>query len=226
MEIINSIASFFSMNNIAFVALNYPISWIELLGTVFNLACVILAARKNILTWPVGLIGVSLFAILFYQCQLYADFTLNAVFYTTTGVIGWVMWCRNKRRKSLTIEKTYSLTTKQLMILIGILLVGIVSVSIFYMNSHWLLPMVYPEQTSYPVWDSIIMVLSISAQVLMMSKQRINWIIWILTDIAATSLYWVKDIKLLSIEYFIFLLNAIYGYWVWAKHKKIDSDDD
>jgi nicotinamide mononucleotide transporter len=224
MDIINGFTSFFSVDNIAFTALDYPISWIELLGTIFNLVCVILAAKKNILTWPIGLIGVSLFASMFHQYQLYADFTLNAFFYTTTGVIGWIFWVKNKQNGSLEITETRALKINQLALLGGILLVGIIGVSIFYMNSNTLLPSIYPEPTSYPIWDSIVMVLSIAAQLLMMSRFKENWLLWIVVDIVATTLYWVKDIKLLAIEYFVFLINAIFGYWQWAKSQNKDSE--
>ena len=52
------ITAFFSVNTIAFTILGYSISWLELVGTIFNLVCVILAARRNIWNWPIGLIGV------------------------------------------------------------------------------------------------------------------------------------------------------------------------
>ena len=45
MDVINA---FFSVNTIAFTILGYSISWLELVGTIFNLVCVILAARRNI----------------------------------------------------------------------------------------------------------------------------------------------------------------------------------
>ena len=64
--------SFFDINNIAFTILGYQISWLELAGTIFNLVCVILAARRKISNWWVGLVGVVLFMILFYQIQLIA----------------------------------------------------------------------------------------------------------------------------------------------------------
>lgn len=38
---------FFSVDNTAFIWLGYEISWLELVGTIFNLAAVILAARKT-----------------------------------------------------------------------------------------------------------------------------------------------------------------------------------
>jgi nicotinamide mononucleotide transporter len=66
---------FFSVANIAFTVpyFKYEISWVELLGTVFNLAAVYLAVRNKVLTWPVGLVGVVLFLVLFFQIQLYSD---------------------------------------------------------------------------------------------------------------------------------------------------------
>ena len=61
MDVINA---FFSVNTIAFTILGYSISWLELVGTIFNLVCVILAARRNIWNWPIGLIGVMLFFVM------------------------------------------------------------------------------------------------------------------------------------------------------------------
>ena len=79
------LSDFFSVTNIAFDVLGYQISWLELSGTIFNLAAVILAARRNILTWPIGIIGVILFGFLFYQINLYADMA-EQVYYFITGV--------------------------------------------------------------------------------------------------------------------------------------------
>ena len=88
MDVINA---FFSVNTIAFTILGYSISWLELVGTIFNLVCVILAARRNIWNWPIGLIGVMLFGVLFYQINLYAD-VFEQVYYLITGISGWYLW--------------------------------------------------------------------------------------------------------------------------------------
>ena len=79
--------AFFSVNTIAFEILGYPISWLELVGTIFNFVCVVLAARRNIWNWPVGLVGVVLFGILFCQINLYAD-VFEQVYYLITGITG------------------------------------------------------------------------------------------------------------------------------------------
>lgn len=44
---------FWSVNNIAFNILGYPISYVEFLGTIFYLWSVWLISQRNILTWAV-----------------------------------------------------------------------------------------------------------------------------------------------------------------------------
>ena len=91
--------AFFDVNNTAFTMLGYQISWLELVGTIFNLACVILVARRNILTWPIGIIAVILFGALFWQINLYAD-VIEQVYYLVTGIVGWYMLASVKHRDS------------------------------------------------------------------------------------------------------------------------------
>jgi nicotinamide mononucleotide transporter len=63
----------FSVNNIAFTILGYPMSYIEFIGTILYLWSVWLIARKQMLTWPVGIVSVLLYMALFYQIRLYSD---------------------------------------------------------------------------------------------------------------------------------------------------------
>ena len=47
--------------------MGYPMSAVELIGTVLNLACVWLAAKKHVLNCPVGIVAVILFGWLFFK---------------------------------------------------------------------------------------------------------------------------------------------------------------
>jgi len=67
---------FFEITNTAFLIGSYPLSYLELTGTVFGLIAVWLAARQKIISWPLGLINVSCFFVLFYQVRLYSDMFL------------------------------------------------------------------------------------------------------------------------------------------------------
>lgn len=46
----------FDINAVMLTVFNYPLNYAELLGTLFGLLTVILAARANIWTWPTGII--------------------------------------------------------------------------------------------------------------------------------------------------------------------------
>ena len=57
---------YLDINTIAFTVINYPMSYIEFFGVLFNLACVILVARKKVITWPIGIVGSVMFIVLFF----------------------------------------------------------------------------------------------------------------------------------------------------------------
>lgn len=98
MNLWNEFLSLWSVNRTLFTVLNYPMSYVEFFGTLFNLASVYLATRNRVGTWPVGLVGVALFLALFYQLRLYAD-TFEQVYYILTGFYGWWLWSRADREK-------------------------------------------------------------------------------------------------------------------------------
>jgi nicotinamide mononucleotide transporter len=217
------IFDFFSVHNLVGSPLGYDLSWIELLATLFNAACVFLAAKRSKWTWYIGMVAVTLMAIMFYQFQLYPDFTLNLFFYLPVQFIGLWFWTRPKNQAEDNKIKSFQLSNKTRLILLVISLVLYIGVSIFYTYCNVLLPKFYPEPSSYPWVDSSIMVYSIIAQILMMKQFDENWIIWIIVNIIATTLYFVKGINLVAIEYILFTANAVYGYINWNKSKQLQS---
>src|SRR5882757_6791662 len=88
--------NFFSIKNIFFTVLGYPMSYLEFFGTVAGAIAVWLSARANIWSWPIGLINVTLFFFLFFQVQLYPDMFLQ-IFFFVTNLIGWWRWANPKQ---------------------------------------------------------------------------------------------------------------------------------
>lgn len=66
----------------------YDLSWIEAVGTVAGLLCIWLASTEKIANYAFGLINVTLFAIIFFQIQLYASLLLQ-IFFFAANVYGW-----------------------------------------------------------------------------------------------------------------------------------------
>jgi nicotinamide mononucleotide transporter len=52
---------------------------------------------------------------------------------------------------------------------------------------------------------------------LMIQKKIECWIIWIIIDVVATYLYFLKGAQFFGVEYFIFTLLASFGLWSWIK---------
>ena len=205
---------FFEIENTAFEILGYPISFVELIGTLFGLVSVYFASRANILTWGTGIVNEVFLFILFFQVQLYPDMFLQIYFFVVT-IYGWYK-C-NRRTSENKISET-SLKTKTLLvvsILIGTLISGI-----FFNNIHLNLPKFFKIQAAYPFADSFVMVSSIIATVLLAKKKIENWYLWISIDFVCVALYFKKGVYFLSLEYFIFLGLASYGLYNWKKQLK------
>jgi nicotinamide mononucleotide transporter len=206
--------SIFDIENIAFRLLAYPVSYVELVGTVFGLISVYLASKANILTWATGIVNELFLFILFFQTQLYADMFLQLYFFVVT-ILGWYNWNRK------TVENrifTSSLRTK--IILVAILAAGTVVAGFFFRNIHHYFPQYFHLPASYPFVDSFIMVLSIIATVLLAGKKIESWYFWLTADVVSAILYFKKEIYFLSLEYLIFLLIAGYGLLNWKKQLK------
>lgn len=194
-------------------------SYIEFFGTLLNLACVWLVARKNILNWPIGIIGVILFGILFYQIQLYADF-IEQLFYLTTGFWGWYAWTKlSKQRKSADkkdIPIHYNTLKTNIRYVIGI---GTCSVILGYFisNLHVMWPSAFPVAASFPYLDAFTTVMSFAAQILLIRRVVESWVLWVIVDVIAIGLYSVKGVLLVAVLYAVFLVIASYGLFNWRR---------
>ena len=205
---------FFEIDNTAFEIWAYPISFIELIGTLFGLASVYLATRANILTWGTGIVNEFFLFILFFQVQLYADMFLQIYFFVVT-LYGWYSW------KAKAIENKISETSLQNKLLLAtIILIGSLTSGFLLSNIHLYLSAYFKKEAAYPYVDSFVMVSSITASILLAKKKIENWYLWILIDLVCIVLYFKKGIYFLSLEYLIFLGLASYGLYHWKNKIK------
>jgi nicotinamide mononucleotide transporter len=86
---------FLEIGNIAFTVRGYPVSYVELIGTLSGLISVYFASKANILTRGTGIVNEVFLFILFFQVHLYADMFLQAYFFVVT-IYGWRNWKSNR----------------------------------------------------------------------------------------------------------------------------------
>jgi len=202
---------FFSISNIAFEVLGYAVSWVELIGTIFGLACVYLATVPNILTWPTGIVNEICLFILFFQVQLYADMFLQ-VFFLFVTLYGWYYWKKEPGEDSIT-----HIRTKDKWWIAGIIMLGTLAAGFLFGNIHEFFPKYFTIAADYPYVDSLVMVLSVIATILLARKKLENWHLWILVDLICVCLFFIKGIYFLAGLYFIFLFIATHGLLNWKK---------
>ena len=174
---------------------------LEITANVASAACIVLAGRNNIHTWWTGIVGCSLFAVLFYQTQLYADVVLQ-LFFVVTGVVGWVQWLRGDRGDVLPI------THARLKTLAMIIPVAFAATAAYGALLH------HYTQAYAPFFDSAVLVFSVVAQFLLMQRKVDNWPFWLLVNSIAVPLYARRGLHLTAFLYALYWLNAV-ASWLW-----------
>jgi len=212
-----SMPDFLSVETTFFTIMSYPMSYIEFFGTILNLTCVYLVAKNKIWNWPIGIVAVALFFILFYEIRLYSDMVEQAYFFIT-GFWGWYMWSRRKKTQDADKEGKLQVTAARVVeITLSVITVilGTITLGMLMSRVHLLLPSVFLAPADYPYLDALTTVMSFVATVLMVRRKYECWYLWIFVDFIGVWLYWVKGVKFISIEYGIFLVLASYGLYKW-----------
>ena len=202
----------FDINNTFFSVGSYPVSWIEFVGTIAGIVAVWMAAKNNILTWPIGLINITLFFLIFFQVQLYSDMFLQIYFFSIS-VYGWLFW----KKEFAQDQPIHLLSAKSALILGIVTLVSTLVLGFLVSNIHHYFPELFTKPAAFPYVDSFVAVARIIANTLMAKRILENWIIWIVVNIICVFLYFQKHILFVSFEYLIFLGLAVYGFWHWKQ---------
>ncbi|MFA6437235.1 MAG: nicotinamide riboside transporter PnuC [Candidatus Paceibacterota bacterium] len=180
----------------------------EIVGVIFGAWCVYLAAKEKILNWPIGIISVIALGVMFFQIKLYADMG-EQVFYIITGFYGWYLWKHGGEKKTELKVRVLNNTERLqafLFLIFGSLLMG------FSLKNF--------TDASIPYLDSFTTVMSLIAQIFLMTKVFENWVLWILVDVLAIGIYAYKGVYLTAGLYIIYLILASTGFYNWYKSWK------
>ncbi|MGL4613289.1 MAG: nicotinamide riboside transporter PnuC [Shewanella sp.] len=230
------VISWFSINN-TFVNIplgsGYAMSWIEMVGTVFGLLCIWCASKEKTINYFFGLINVTLFAMIFYQIQLYGLLILQ-LFFFVANIYGWYAWTRPNiidgqslqvrwlSKQKLLITAVVSIIAIFLMtIFIDHVFAALAKIAINILNAFGnTIPLEPLAPDAFPFWDATMTILSIVAQILMTRKYVENWILWVVINAISVGVYAAQGVYAMSIEYAILLFIALNGSRVWMATAK------
>lgn len=179
-----------------------PSEWI---GVITGFACIYLATRESVWSWPVSIISVLAYAWVFYEAKMYGDMSLQ-FYFLFTAIYGWYYWMKKKESddKPITDLDLRGRITAVLAVIILTVLLGV-----FLANF---------TDTDVPFADGFCTAMSFVAQVLLTRKVLYNWILWIIVDICYVPLYIYKNLNLSAVFYTVLIALAIKGYLDWKKN--------
>ncbi len=177
---------------------------LEFGANLFTAMAIFLAGRNSVHTWWAGIVGCSLFALLFYQANLYADVLLQA-FFLITSVLGWWQWVRGAGGSPLPISHA-RFASLLWTIPVGIAATGLYGGLLhFYTNAY------------APFVDSAVLVFSVIGQVLLIRRRIETWAFWLLVNTIAAPLYFSRGLYLTAALYLAFWINALASWMWWRK---------
>lgn len=186
-------------------------SWLEAISFVTGAACVWLTVKENVWNFPIGLLNVTTFSVVFFQAHLFADAGLQVVYFIL-GVLGWYGWLYGGTgHTALRVSRTPRNE-------------GIVVCAIVAMLTLMLWRTLHVWGGSASFWDALTTAISLGAQWLLNRKRLESWIGWIIVDVIYVPLYVYKELYLTAGLYAVFLGMAFIGWRQW--HATWESQKD
>ncbi|WP_272538836.1 nicotinamide riboside transporter PnuC [Providencia sp. PROV197] len=211
----------------------YDLSYIEAVGTIAGLLCILLASLEKTINYLFGLINVSLFAVIFFQIQLYANLLLQ-IFFFVANIYGWYAWSRvNSSQQAELKIRWLSLPKASVTLVLSVLAILYLTFNIdvvFGVLATWAveilnmlganLAMPTIEPDAFPFWDSTMTILSVVAMILMTRKYVENWLLWVIINVISIVIFFIQGVYAMSLEYLILLGIALNGARLWIKSAK------
>jgi nicotinamide mononucleotide transporter len=178
--------------------------WLEGVSFVTGAVCVWLTVRENVWNFPIGLLNVATFVVVFWQARLFGDAGLQVVYFVLI-LVGWYLWLYGgTNRTALRIHRASTLELS----LVGIAVVG---------TTLLLWEILYHHTGGVAFWDALTTAISLGCQWLLNRKRLESWLGWIVVDIIYIPLYCYKGLYLTAVLYSVFLVMACMGFLHWRR---------
>lgn len=177
---------------------------LEWVAVIAGFLCIYLAAKESIWNWPISIISVVAYGILFFREAMYGDMTLQ-IYFLFTAFYGWYFWINKKVEQYRPISR---LTMRQWLLVI--LSIALLSVLLGWFMDHY-------TNSTVPYADGFCTSVSFAAQLLLTRKILENWWLWVFANICYVPLFIYKNLNLSALLYLVLIVIAFNGYLIWRK---------
>lgn len=185
------------MTSTFFTAWDYQVSYLEFIASIASFIGVALGITGKRITWPWWAISSALYAILFLQWDLYASAALQLVF-IAAAVAGWFGWeVSGAKPSSLSWQMRFN-----------------IAIAIIVLARE-IAPFLSDIGAAAAHVDTLLLLGSISAQLLMVYQKYDNWTLWFIVDAAYVALYASQGLLFTALLYVLFTIMAAIGWGTW-----------
>jgi nicotinamide mononucleotide transporter len=185
-------------------------NWFEVVAALLGFVSIYLQIRQHHLYWPVSLVMVIMYIIIYFRAGLYADMLLQW-YYVVVSIYGWYLWLKGKPAEASSALPVTFTSLKEAAFLFA-----------FSVLSFFLLAYVLKNFTNstVPYIDAFTTALSFTATWMLARKKIENWLVWIIADVTSVGLYFYKKLYPTMILFIFLSVLAVVGYKTWLKDLK------
>ncbi len=180
-------------------------STLEFVAVGLTLLAVYLTTRQVIWCWPLSMVSVALYAVVFYQARLYAEVGLQTLYFALSAYGWWAWRFAGESRSELAVTAaTPRLSAK--LLLLGAIVGGALGAGLNRFTN-----------ASLPFMDSMLAAFSLVAQWMQTRKILQAWLLWIAVDVFYVGMFLYKGLYPTAGLYAAFLYLAALGHIEWRR---------
>ena len=183
-------------------------SWLDQLNLVLGVVGVWLMIKRTLWAFPIGLVGVVVQGVLFFQTRFYADAMLQIFF---LGALAWGWWHWVRDRGVAPELPVTMMTWRARFITLALATAATVG---------WALALRRWTNAVMPWRDAFIAAFQVAAQILQARKNLENWPLWVVANGVAVAAYWWAGLAFTTFLFAIYLVMSFMGWREWSRAMK------
>ena len=211
---------------------------IAAVGAILGVFCVVFGAKGSLANRIFGVVEAFLHIYICFCTHIYGDM-LQRIFYNLPmQFIGFKMWKKRTRNDGTATIHTRYMNARQRWITLGSVALGTGALGVFLIYfGPWMIGVltdIFPDMkfitlksdydTHMQLWlDSFTTVLSIITMIVSVKAYVEQWYMWLIINIAYIALWLMSDsvFSFMTVsKYCVYLINSIYGIYMWNKLSK------
>ena len=177
---------------------------LECAGVLSTILGIWLTTQRKLICWPITLIAIVIYMVVFYRAGLLSD-SLLQVFFAVFTVYGWWHWWRGLREEG--VVRVVPLPWPSLVIAIVLGVPGSFLLGTLAKHLH----------AALPYLDAVLMSYSLVATWWQARKHIANWWLWIVVDLIYIGEYIYKNLWPTAALYAGLVALAVLGLRDWRR---------